>query len=262
MTERPLNYVLRPRASPEEWLMSLYMLHTDIVTDLIQAKSPVLDRRIVATAPQELCISAITRGELLCALPQETLRRKGRKSEQEAAARKATGGGEAESLRKSIHAILASLTPREAKELRMRFGIDMSVPHTLEEVDKQFEATRERIRSSEQALDRFLIDVPRHPWDEEAATRELISSREQADPLSGLLDQFLTRVACLPWDAEAATHFARIAVDLHLSGSAMGSLDTMIAGHAVAVGAVLVSNSKRQFSRVTGLKIENWTRGC
>jgi predicted nucleic acid-binding protein len=233
--------------------MSLYMLHTDIVTDLIQAKSPLLDRRIAATAPRELCISAITRGELLCALPQQTLQRKGHNSEQEAPARKPAGGGDVESLRKSTHAILASLTPREAKVLRKRFGIDMSEgPHTLEKVNKQFEAMRERIRSSEQA---GLF------WDEDAATHELISSREQADPLSGLLDQFLTRVPCLPWDAEAATHFARIAVDLHVSGSAMGSLDTMIAGHAVAVGAVLVSNSKRQFSRVTGLKIENWTRG-
>jgi hypothetical protein len=99
-----------------------------------------------------------------------------------------TGGGEAESLRKSTHAILARLTPPEAKVLRKRFGIDMSDgPPTLEEVDKQFEAMRERIRSSEQAgllpgpLDEFLIDVPRLPRDEEAATRELISSREQGD---------------------------------------------------------------------------------
>lgn len=248
--------------------MSLYMLHTDIVTDLIQAKSPLLDRRIAAAAPQELCISAITRGELLCALPQQTLQRKGHNSELESPARKPVGGGDVESLRKSTHAMLASLTPREAKVLRKRFGIDLSEgPVTLEKVDKQFEAMRERIRSSEQAgllpgpLDQFLIDVPRHPWDEDTATHEPISSREQADPLPGLLDQFLTRVPCLPWDAAAATHFARIAVDLHVSGSAMGSLDTMIAGHAVAVGAVLVSNSKRQFSRVTGLKIENWTRG-
>jgi predicted nucleic acid-binding protein len=242
--------------------MSLYMLHTDIVTDLIQAKSPVLDRRIAATAPRELCISAITCGELLCALPQQTLERKGRKSAQEAPAREATGGSEAEALRKSTHAILASLTPHEAKVLRRRFGIDMSEgPPTLEKIDKQLEAVRERIRSSEGPLDRFLIPVPRQPSGGEAATRERISSREQAGSLSGLLDQFLTRVPCLPWDAEAATHFARIAVDLHLSESAMGSLDTMIAGHAIAVGAVLVSNSKRQFSRVTGLKVENWTRG-
>ena len=51
-----------------------------------------------------------------------------------------------ESLREATHNTLASLTPREAKVLRMRFGIDMNTDHTLEEVGKQFDVTRERIR--------------------------------------------------------------------------------------------------------------------
>jgi tRNA(fMet)-specific endonuclease VapC len=75
-----------------------------------------------------------------------------------------------------------------------------------------------------------------------------------------VLDQFLTRVPCLPWDAEPATYFARIAVGLHCSASPIGSMDTMIAGHAICVGAVLVNSNERHFARVTGLKIENWTR--
>ena len=45
--------------------------------------------------------------------------------------------------------ILDSLTPREAKVLRMRFGIEMNTDHTLEEVGKQFDVTRERIRQIE-----------------------------------------------------------------------------------------------------------------
>ena len=45
--------------------------------------------------------------------------------------------------------VLAGLTPREAKVLRMRFGIDMNTDHTLEEVGKQFDVTRERIRQIE-----------------------------------------------------------------------------------------------------------------
>ena len=49
----------------------------------------------------------------------------------------------------STHDILSSLTPREAKVLRMRFGIDMNTDHTLEEVGKQFDVTRERIRQIE-----------------------------------------------------------------------------------------------------------------
>src|SRR3546814_15838696 len=50
-----------------------------------------------------------------------------------------------QSLSEATHEILASLTPREAKVLRMRFGIDMNTDHTLEEVGKQFDVTRERI---------------------------------------------------------------------------------------------------------------------
>lgn len=55
----------------------------------------------------------------------------------------------AEGLRESTQHILASLTAREAKVLRMRFGIDMNTDHTLEEVGKQFDVTRERIRQIE-----------------------------------------------------------------------------------------------------------------
>src|SRR3712207_8651390 len=51
--------------------------------------------------------------------------------------------------RETTHAVLAQLTPREAKVLRMRFGIDMNTDHTLEEVGKQFDVTRERIRQIE-----------------------------------------------------------------------------------------------------------------
>ena len=67
----------------------------------------------------------------------------------------ATGLG----LGETTHEVLASLTPREAKVLRMRFGIDMNTDHTLEEVGKQFDVTRERIRQIEAKALRKL----RHP---------------------------------------------------------------------------------------------------
>ncbi|MBM4216678.1 MAG: RNA polymerase sigma factor RpoD, partial [Gammaproteobacteria bacterium] len=65
----------------------------------------------------------------------------------------------AESLRETTHAVLSQLTPREAKVLRMRFGIDLNTDHTLEEVGKQFDVTRERIRQIEAKALRKL----RHP---------------------------------------------------------------------------------------------------
>ena len=134
--------------------MARYLLDTDIATYLIRGQTPVLDERIAAVAPEELCISAVTRGELL-------------------------------------------------------YGIKL---------------------------------------------------KEGAHRLSRLVDQFLERVACVPWDADAATHFATVAAQLHRAGTPIGSMDTMIAGHAIALGTVLVTNNERHFSRVSGLRIENWTR--
>jgi len=62
-------------------------------------------------------------------------------------------------LSESVKMVLSGLTPREAKVLRMRFGIDMTTDHTLEEVGKQFDVTRERIRQIEAKALRKL----RHP---------------------------------------------------------------------------------------------------
>jgi len=64
-----------------------------------------------------------------------------------------------ENLKGATHEVLAGLTAREAKVLRMRFGIDMNTDHTLEEVGKQFDVTRERIRQIEAKALRKL----RHP---------------------------------------------------------------------------------------------------
>jgi RNA polymerase primary sigma factor len=65
----------------------------------------------------------------------------------------------AQALTEATGHLLSSLTPREAKVLRMRFGIDMNSEYTLEEVGKQFDVTRERIRQIEAKALRKL----RHP---------------------------------------------------------------------------------------------------
>jgi len=64
-----------------------------------------------------------------------------------------------EGLRETTNDVLQALTEREAKVLRMRFGIDMNTDHTLEEVGRQFSVTRERIRQIEAKALRKL----RHP---------------------------------------------------------------------------------------------------
>jgi tRNA(fMet)-specific endonuclease VapC len=132
--------------------MPLYMLDTDTASYLLRGHVPALDARVAAVAPKRLCISAVTRGELL-------------------------------------------------------FGLKL---------------------------------------------------KEGAHRLAQLIDQLFIRVPCLPWDEDAATHFAAVAADLHKAGTPIGSMDTMIAGHALATGAVLITNNDRHFSRVTGLRWENW----
>ena len=77
------------------------------------------------------------------------------------------------SLREATKDVLESLTPREAKVLRMRFGIDMNTDHTLEEVGKQFDVTRERIRQIEAKALRKL----RHPTSSERL-RSFLDSEE------------------------------------------------------------------------------------
>jgi tRNA(fMet)-specific endonuclease VapC len=133
--------------------MRLYMLDTDTVSYLMRGKSHALDARVASTPSRRLCISSVTRGELL-------------------------------------------------------FGLHL---------------------------------------------------KEGAHQLTRLVEMFLNRVQCLPWDEAAATHFAAVAAELHKSGKPIGSMDTMIAGHAISLGAILVTNNSRHFGRVAGLKSENWT---
>jgi RNA polymerase primary sigma factor len=78
-----------------------------------------------------------------------------------------------EGLRQATQRVLEGLTAREAKVLRMRFGIDMSTDHTLEEVGKQFDVTRERIRQIEAKALRKL----RHP----SRSEQLRSFLDMAD---------------------------------------------------------------------------------
>jgi tRNA(fMet)-specific endonuclease VapC len=132
--------------------MALYMLDTDSVSYLLKGSHPKLDAKVASTPPNQLCISAVTKGELM-------------------------------------------------------YGLNL---------------------------------------------------KQGAHRLAKVIDQFLIRIQCLPWDERCATSFAEIAAQLHLSGTQIGSMDAMIAGHALALDAVLVTNNKRHFSRISALRVESW----
>jgi tRNA(fMet)-specific endonuclease VapC len=133
----------------------MYMLNTDTASYAIRGTSSLLDQRLHATRPKDLCISVITRSELL-------------------------------------------------------FGVALN---------------------------------------------------PQAHTLARVVDQFLAVVPSLPWDDTAAASYARSSAQLQRSGKPIGTMDALIAAHALAVDAVLVTHNTRHFSQVQGLKLEDWYIG-
>ncbi|HVD60855.1 MAG TPA: PIN domain-containing protein [Gemmatimonadaceae bacterium] len=73
------------------------------------------------------------------------------------------------------------------------------------------------------------------------------------------VELLLSSLVVLSFDPEAAQIYGVVRSRLERAGNKIGHLDTLIAAHAVAVGAVLVTNNTREFQRVEGLKIEDWT---
>jgi len=76
----------------------------------------------------------------------------------------------------------------------------------------------------------------------------------------GALTQFLYSLEIAPYDAPAATCYGEVRALLERKGTPIGSLDTLIAAHARALDVVLVTHNTREFSRVVGLRIDDWLK--
>lgn len=72
------------------------------------------------------------------------------------------------------------------------------------------------------------------------------------------LERFLLPLEIVPFDAEAGRHYARVRTELKRTGCPIGSNDLLIASHALGLDAMLVTNNVREFSRVSGLRVEQW----
>ena len=72
------------------------------------------------------------------------------------------------------------------------------------------------------------------------------------------LTAFFTGLAVLDFDDTAALEYGRIRAELQRNGTPIGPLDMLIAAHAKSCGMVLVTNNTREFSRVNGLKLDDW----
>ena len=72
------------------------------------------------------------------------------------------------------------------------------------------------------------------------------------------LKKFLSPLEILPYDEQAVWHYAQLRHDLQSKGQTIGSLDMLIAAHALALDVVLVTNNTKEFKRIERLKLENW----
>lgn len=75
-----------------------------------------------------------------------------------------------------------------------------------------------------------------------------------------VIDAFLTNVTIVEFDEEAATFYGSVRSDLESRGIPIGALDTLIAAHGLSLGVALVTNNVREFSRIKGLVVEDWTQ--
>jgi tRNA(fMet)-specific endonuclease VapC len=119
------------------------------------------------------------------------------------------------------------------------------------------------IKGNSPAVRRRIVQVPMAQLAISAVTegelRYGTARRPDAARLRTIVDEFLLRMTILPWDSEAAQHYGQIRAALEREGQPMGNLDMMIAAHALALGAVLVTNDQA-LARIKQLKVEDWTK--
>jgi tRNA(fMet)-specific endonuclease VapC len=87
------------------------------------------------------------------------------------------------------------------------------------------------------------------------------ADRRASKRLHRLIDTFTRHLNVVAFDAEAATMFGRLCAQLEARGTPIGTFDTLIAAHAMALNLTLVTNNSKHFAPVRGLKTANWTEG-
>ena len=118
------------------------------------------------------------------------------------------------------------------------------------------------IKGSHPALDHRLRDFKPGQIAISAVTRaELrfgVALRPEATRLAMLVEFFLKFVTTLPWDASAADRYGALRATLQHAGQPIGDHDMMIAAHALAVNATLITHNLAHFERVSGLSCADW----
>ena len=84
------------------------------------------------------------------------------------------------------------------------------------------------------------------------------AERKHSKRLHALIDTFADSVSVVAFDDKAAARFGAVAAQLAHGGAPIGTMDVLIAAHALAVGSILVTNNLKHFSRVRALRSESW----
>jgi len=84
------------------------------------------------------------------------------------------------------------------------------------------------------------------------------SSKPEQNQLA--LVQFAAPLEILPYDDGAAEYYGELRAELEKQGRPIGSLDMLIAAHAISLGCILVTNNEKEFNRISNIRIENWVK--
>jgi tRNA(fMet)-specific endonuclease VapC len=113
-------------------------------------------------------------------------------------------------------------------------------------------------------LDQRLQQLDPAQWCISAITRSEfrygLALKPEATKLAQYVEAFLQAATTVPWDDAAADTHGQLRAQLRRAGTPIGDFDEMIAGHALALGAVLVTDNTKHFRLVDGLPLENWIR--
>ena len=86
-----------------------------------------------------------------------------------------------------------------------------------------------------------------------------VSKSAQAERNREALRMFTIPLEVAPFDDATAEHYGRVRATLEAAGTPIGPLDTLIAAHGLALSAVVVTNNMREFTKVAGLRVEDWS---
>ena len=123
------------------------------------------------------------------------------------------------------------------------------------------------IRRRTEGAERILRRLTRHAVRDVAVASLTVAELEYGvarsrDPQTNRarLDQFLLPLQILPFDDAAAAEYGRVRADLEAGGVGIGPIDTLLAAQALSLSAVMVTNNTKEFERVRGLIVEDWSR--